>query len=391
MHHPSLNNLIFFSQVMRKKYIFILLPVIAAAVFSCDTDTSGTDKILDQLNLPDGFSVEVFADDVPDARQMALSSDGIVYVGSRSAGSVYALVDENGDYKADQTYTIARDLRQPSGVAFRDGALFVAAINKIFRFDNIDDNLGNPPDPVTITDNYPDDGHHGWKYIGFGPDGRLYVPVGAPCNICNSEEEIYATITSIKPDGTDRKIIAHGVRNSVGFDWHPETDELWFTDNGRDWLGDDRPPDELNHLTEAGQHFGYPYKHGGNIWDPEFGEKRKYIDMQLRDPARELGPHVAALGMIFYTGSMFPEVYRGNILIAEHGSWNRSEKIGYRITMVSLKKNDAGSYESFIKGWLQQDNAAVWGRPVDLLELPDGSVLISDDHRGIIYRVTFNN
>lgn len=375
---------------MKKTYILIVF-ALTTIISSCDSDTSGTDKILEQLNLPDGFSVTVFAEEVPDARQLALSPNGIVYAGSRSAGAVYALVDEDGDYKADRTYTIARGLRQPSGVAFRDGALFVAAINRILRFNNIDDNLENPPDPVLVTDNYPDDGHHGWKYIGFGPDDRLYVPVGAPCNICSSRDNIYASITSINTDGSNRKVIANGVRNSVGFDWHPETGELWFTDNGRDWLGDDRPPDELNQLTEDGQHFGYPYKHGRSIWDPEFGQIGKKRDMEFRDPARELDPHVAALGMIFYNGSMFPEVYRGKIFVAEHGSWNRSEKIGYRITMVSLKKGKAASYESFIDGWLQQDRGAVWGRPVDLLELSDGSVLISDDHRGIIYRVTYNN
>lgn len=376
--------------MMGNTHVLILLLFIAVSAFSCSSETSGTNKVLEQLSAPDGFSIEIFAADVPNARQLAVSPTGIVYAGSRSAGSVYALVDENGDYKADTTYVVAGDLNQPSGVAFRDGALYVAAINRILRFDNIDENLGNPPDPVLVTDNYPEDEHHGWKYIAFGPDDKLYVPVGAPCNICDREDEIYASITRVNPDGSEREIVARGVRNSVGFGWHPGTGELWFTDNGRDWLGDDRPPDELNHLLEPGQHFGYPYKHGSDIWDPEFGEDGKQLSIKFQDPARELDPHVAALGMDFYTGPMFPEEFKRKILIAEHGSWNRTEKIGYRITAVSLKNNNAVSYETFIDGWLQ-DKEAVWGRPVDVLQLSDGSILISDDFRGIIYRVTYNN
>lgn len=370
-------------------YLKNLLYILTVICFcGCDSSQSRAQQTVEKINLPDGFSIDVYADNVPNARQLAIGANGTIYAGSRGEGSVYAITDENGDYKADQFYTIAENLRLPSGIAYRDGALYVGAVSKILRFDNIDENLQNPPEPVVVTNDYPTDGHHGWKFIAFGPDDKLYVPVGAPCNICNSEDDIYASITRINPDGTDREIVAHGVRNSVGFDWHPQTGELWFTDNGRDWLGDDRPPCELNHLSEDGQHFGYPYKHGNDIWDPDFGHKGKSMDTDFRSPAQELGPHVAPLGMIFYTGDMFPAAYRNQILIAEHGSWNRSKKIGYRITKVTLKNGRAISYEPFADGWLQE-NESVWGRPVDLLQLPDGSVLISDDKSGTIYRISY--
>jgi len=368
---------------------FILLTFLSTIV-SCETQQGNSNQIISKLQLPDGFRAEVFADNVPNARQLAMGESGIIYAGSREAGNVYAIVDENKDSKVDTVYTIAKDLRMPSGIAFRNGSLYVAAVSTIYRYDDIEANLTNPPEPVIVTDNYPTEGHHGWKFIGFGPDDKLYVPVGAPCNICNSEEEIFASITRINPDGTDREIIAKGVRNSVGFDWHPHTGNLWFTDNGRDWMGDNRPPCELNHLSGTGQHFGFPYKHGHDIWDPKFGEKGKAVNQEFKDPAQALDPHVAPLGMIFYTGDMFPDTYHNQILIAEHGSWNRTEKIGYRITKVTLKDGETTSYEPFIEGWLQ-DNESVWGRPVDLLQMPDGSVLISDDHSGVIYRVSYQN
>jgi glucose/arabinose dehydrogenase len=374
-----------FSSLHRLLWLFIFV-----TLYGCSAPENDRHQSLDKLQLPEGFSVEIYAEGVTNARQLALGKNGIVYAGSRSKGNVYAIVDKNGDYKADDIYTIAKDLRMPSGITYRDGSLYVAAVSKILRFDDIDQHLENPPEPVIITDNFPDDGHHGWKFIDFGPDGKLYVPVGAPCNICDPVDDIYATITRINPDGSDREIIAHGVRNSVGFAWHPQTGDLWFTDNGRDRLGDNRPPCELNHLSQKGQHFGYPYKHGHDIWDPEFGDKGQSMTQDFRAPAQALGPHVAPLGMIFYTGDMFPEQYKNQVLIAEHGSWNRSKKIGYRITKVSLNNSTATSYEPFIEGWLESDES-VWGRPVDLLQLPDGSVLISDDHNNVIYRITYKN
>jgi glucose/arabinose dehydrogenase len=365
-----------------------LLIVFLSVIGNCEQSGSNSDQIISKLQLPNSFKAEVFADNVPNARQLALGNDGTIYAGSREAGNVYAITDKNGDFNADRIYIIAEGLNMPSGIAYRGGSLFVAAVSTIYRFDNIDKMLSNPPDPVIVTENYPTDGHHGWKFIAFGPDDKLYVPVGAPCNICDQDKDIYASITRINPDGSKREIIAKGVRNSVGFDWHPQTNDLWFTENGRDWLGDNRPPCELNHLSKTGEHFGYPYKHGNDIWDPEFGEVGKAMDQKFKNPAQTLGPHVAPLGMIFYTEDMFPEEYKNQILIAEHGSWNRTPKIGYRITKVTLKNGKATKYEPFIEGWLQK-NGSVWGRPVYLLQLADGSVLISDDHSDIIYRISY--
>lgn len=370
-------------------------PIVLAALVFVGAQVSCSAQVeenLRSIQLPPGFEISIYAKDVPDARSMALGSKGTLFVGSQRAGNVYAVVDENGDYKADKVYTILRPgrlpdgstLMMPSGIAFKDGALYVGAVSHILRFDDIESRLANPPAPVIVTSDYPTERHHGWKYIAFGPDGKLYVPVGAPCNICE-REEIFASITRMNPDGTGREIIAHGVRNTVGFDWHPRTGELWFTENGRDMMGDDMPADELNRLERPGQHFGFPYVHQGDTLDPMFG-KGKSVDEFVK-PAMKLGPHVAALGMKFYTGRMFPEQYRNQIFIAEHGSWNRSQKIGYRIMVVRLQGNDAVSYEPFAEGWLQGQRD--WGRPVDLLVLPDGSMLVSDDKAGVIYRITY--
>ncbi|MDX1622389.1 MAG: sorbosone dehydrogenase family protein [Gemmatimonadota bacterium] len=362
-----------------------LAATLSITVF-CAPGGAQTDLPLDTIEMPPGFEIAVFADDLPDARSMTRSESGVIYVGTRREGNVYAVVDGDGDQVADRTWTIASGLTMPNGVVWKDGALYVAEVNRVLRYDGIDDRLGNPPAPVVIRDDYPTDRHHGWKYIDFGPDGWLYVPVGAPCNICLSEDPIYATITRITPDGSQREIYAEGVRNTVGFDWHPETGVLWFTDNGRDRLGDNRPPDELNRAPEPGLHFGYPFCHGGEIADPEFGDRRPCSEFV--DPVQNLGPHVAALGMLFYTGEQFPAEYRGQVFIPEHGSWNRSEKIGYRVTLVRLDgEGRAVSYEPFATGWLQGEEE--WGRPVDLLQMPDGSILLSDDANGVIYRISY--
>ena len=374
---------------MRKKIHLFAILIFVFFLCSCNSYSGNAQQTIEGLTMPEGFTVQPFAENVKDARSMTQSESGIIYVGTRSEGKVYAILDRDNDYRADSVITIAEGLRSPNGVAMRNGNLYVAEISRILRFDDIDNHLDNPPQPVVIRDDFPTEGHHGWKYIAFGPDDKLYVPVGAPCNICKSEKEIFASITRMNSDGSDREIIAHGVRNSVGFDWHPETGDFWFTENGRDMLGDNRPPDELNHLNETGQHFGYPYFHGDDIWDPEFGDQGKAKDINFKIPAQKLGPHVAALGMHFYTGTMFPDKYQNQILIPEHGSWNRSEKIGYRITLVKLENGQPVSYEPFITGWLQ-DNESVWGRPVDILQLPDGSLLVSDDYGGIIYRITYN-
>ncbi|MCB0610826.1 MAG: PQQ-dependent sugar dehydrogenase, partial [Lewinella sp.] len=247
--------------------------------------------------------------------------------------------------------------------------------------------LSDPPKPEVIFDGYPRETHHGWKYIAFGPDGKLYVPVGAPCNICESKDEIFNTITRINPDGTGLEIVQRGVRNSVGFTWDPDTGDLWFTDNGRDNLGDNKPACELNHAPRDFMHFGYPYCHQGDLPDPEFGNKRPCSD--FTPPAQKLGPHVAPLGIEFYTGKQFPSAYKNQILIAEHGSWNRSKKIGYRISLVKLAGGKAVSYEPFAEGWLTRDTDDVWGRPVDMEFLPDGSMLVSDDFADAIYRIYY--
>lgn len=348
------------------------------------TSTEGLQ--LDKLVLPEGFKIDVFAR-VTKARSLARGADGTIFVGTRGHDKVYAIRDEDGDYKADKIYTIAEDLRNPNGVAFKDGSLYIAEISKVWKYDNIESTLNNPFGQ-TIYEDYPTDGHHGWKYIAFGPDNKLYVPVGAPCNICESKNEVYASITRMNADGSDVEVYAKGVRNTVGFTWHPETGELYFTDNGRDMMGDNIPPCELNRVTEKGQHFGYPYCHAGTIKDPEYGDKQPCSD--FIKPVQNLGPHVAPLGIKFYTGDMFPKSYQNKIMIAEHGSWNRSTKIGYRITMVAETNGVGKSYNPMITGWLNEEEQSSWGRPVDILELPDGSMLISDDQSGTIYRLSYS-
>jgi len=339
---------------------------------------------LETIRMPPGFRIALYAR-VPGARAMALSPAGTLFVGTRTLGRVYAVPDRDGDRTADAVVTVAQGLRSPNGVAFRDGALYVAEISRVLRYDGIEQQLDRPPAPVVVNDRFPSDGHHGWKYIAFGPDGLLYVPVGAPCNVCDEENPIYASIARMAPDGSGLEIFARGVRNTVGFDWHPETGVLWFTDNGRDWLGDDRPPDELNRAPRMGLHFGFPYCHGGDILDPEFGAGKDCRDYQA--PAMRLGPHVAALGMAFYTGRMFPAAYRNQIFIAEHGSWNRTTPIGYRISRVRLEGDRAVDYQGFAEGWLKGGSA--WGRPVDVLVMPDGALLVSDDRAGAVFRISY--
>ncbi|HEX7128141.1 MAG TPA: PQQ-dependent sugar dehydrogenase, partial [Thermodesulfobacteriota bacterium] len=270
------------------------------------------------------------------------------------------------------------------GVAFRDGALYVAERGRIIRFDDIEARLTDPPEPSVVTTDLPDDRHHGFKTIAFGPDGRLYVSVGVPCNVCDRNADGYGQIRRMPAGGGPWEVVARGIRNSVGFDWHPDTGELWFTDNGRDFLGDDQPPDELNRVSEPGQHFGFPYCHGGDLPDPEFGSRpcRDFVP-----PVQKLGPHVASLGMAFYTGDMFPPEYRGQVFIAEHGSWNRSRPIGYRVTLVRLEGNRAASYTPFAEGWLEGFRAS--GRPVDVLVARDGALLVSDDAADAVYRIAY--
>ncbi len=341
---------------------------------------------LDQIKLPAGFSIAVYADDVPNARSLALGKNGTVFVGTRGGSEVYALVDNNGDQKADQVITVASGLNVPNGVAFRDGALYVAEISRILRYDNIEANLANPPKPVVVSDKLPREMHHGWKYIAFGPDGWLYVPVGAPCNVCEADPNRYANIMRMKPDGSQLEVFARGVRNSVGFDWHPQTKELWFSDNGRDMLGDDLPSCELNRAPKAGLHFGFPYCHQGDSADPEFGRKRNCSEFVA--PEVNLGAHVAPLGVRFYSGNMFPAEYRNSVFVAEHGSWNRSQKSGYKVVRISVNEKGEKSQETFAQGWLSGQRN--WGRPVDFLLMPDGAMLVSDDQNGVVYRISYD-
>ena len=347
-----------------------------------------------RIKVPPGFAVDVYATGVRNARQMTRGDKGTLFVGSMQAGLVHAVVDKNNDQKADDVIVIAKGLRYPSGLAFRDGSLYVAEVNRVIRFDNIEANLQTPPEPVVVNDTFPTDRSHGWKFIAFGPDGMLYVPVGAPCNICEPTSPIYASITRMKPDGSGRETFASGIRNTVGFDWHPVTKELWFTDNGRDALGDDTPPDELNRAPKAGLNFGFPYCHGGDLSDPEFGAKKPCSEFE--PPARKLDAHVAAIGMRFYTGDMFPAEYRNQIFIAEHGSWNRSKPLGYRVMLVRLDGDKVVGYTPFAEGWLNPEGAQSrsgvgdnFGRPADVFVMPDGALLVSDDAGGVIYRISY--
>ena len=342
---------------------------------------------LNSIKLPKGFSIAVYAE-VPNARSMAISPTGTVFVGNRDEDKVYAIPDNDGDFRADKVHVIASGLKMPNGVAFKDGDLYIAEKSRISKISKVESNLSVPANLEVVYDKYPSDDSHGWKYIAFGPDGKLYVPVGAPCNICEPSNPIYATITRINPDGTGFEIYASGIRNTVGFTWHPVTKNIWFTDNGRDRLGDDIPPCELNTATQKGQHFGYPYCHGGTLKDPEFGNKRPCSDFVK--PVQALGAHVAPLGVKFYTGSQFPAEYKNQAIIAERGSWDRSKKSGHRLSVVKLDANGQSlGYETFASGWLDEATQKVWGRPVDVLLLKDGSMLVSDDHAGVIYRISY--
>ena len=349
-------------------------------------------EYISHIKLPPGFSISVYSDKVPGARSMALSARGTLFVGTLSEtfgapaiGKVYALRDDNHDNKADEVIPVADKLNYPNGVAVHGKDLYVAEISRILRYSDIDKDLKHPPRPKVINDSYPTEYHHGWKFIRFGPDGRLYVPVGAPCNTCMPDEN-HALITSIKPDGSDKQVFARGIRNSVGFDWDPETGEMWFTDNGRDGWGNNIPPEELNHAPRAGLHFGFPYRYGKQLVDYDYQTDMKAAD--FTPPALELPAHNAALGLRFYHGTMFPAQYQNRIFIAAHGSWNRGVPDGYCIYVVTLKDNKVAGYEKFASGWLTQDKH-FWGRPVDVQELPDGSLLVSDDHAGAIYRISY--
>ncbi|WP_340121833.1 PQQ-dependent sugar dehydrogenase [Methylobacter svalbardensis] len=358
--------------------LFLINPYLAFA------EQNSHQNIVKQLHVPAGFTLSIFADNLPNARSLALGDNGVVFVGTGTEGAVYAVQDSNSDGVADQRYIIASGLTMPNGLAYKNDTLYVAEVNRIVRFDRISQQLANPPKPVVVYDQFPSEQHHGWKYLRFGPDNKLYTTVGAPCNICEPEKPIYSSLVRLNADGSGFEILARGIRSSVGFDWQPETDALFFNDNGRDYMGDDLPPDELNQWTTTGEHFGFPYCHGGDIADPDLAADKTC--RQFTAPVWKFKAHVAPLGLRFYRGKQFPVEFKNQLFVAEHGSWNRSEPQGYRVVLVKFKQSQPVAEQVFIDGWLTK-TGKVLGRPVDILEMPDGSLLISDDKRGVIYKV----
>jgi glucose/arabinose dehydrogenase len=344
---------------------------------------AAADKIpLDQLKVPKGFNLELYASGMPNARSLALGSKGTVFVGSRLQDKVYAITNKNGKHEAK---VLVSGLYRPNGVAFKDGTLYIAELSQISKIDNVEDKLDSSPKPVVIYNDLPKDEAHGWKFLAIGPDNKLYVEVGQPGNNVLHDKD-HGQLRRLNLDGSGAEVIAFGVRHSVGFDWNPTTKELYFSDNGRDWMSEDVPEDKLNRLTKVGQDFGAPYCYQGNIPDPEFGWGHSCSEFV--PPILLTGPHSAGLGLRFYTGSMFPAKYKNAIFLARHGSWNRTKKFGGDILVVYLNKDGTvKSSEVFLTGFLQNNNYI--GRPVDVMNMPDGSMLISDDWNGAVYRLTY--
>jgi glucose/arabinose dehydrogenase len=335
-----------------------------------------------KIKVPPGFKAELWASGINNARVMVWGAKGTLFVSSRVAGNVYAIVDQGGQRV---TKTIAKGLNLPNGIAFRDGTLYVAEIHRITKMEGIEDKLDSPPEMKVVYDTLPKDAPHGWKYLAFGPDGKLYFNIGAPCNIC-IPPDTHANISRVNADGSGFEYWAHGVRNSVGFDWHPVTKELYFATHARDWLGEDVPSDRLDVAPKKGLHFGYPYCHQGDIPDPEFNMGRSCAE--FAPPLIKTGPHVGGNGVMFYTGSMFPAEYKNRIFLAQRGAWNRTEKSGYKVMMVTLRPGDVPKYETFLEGFL--DNNQPWGRPNYTVQMKDGSMLLSDDYAGAIYRISYS-
>lgn len=356
----------------------LLLAVLAAPACAKDLPP------IERLQLPPGFQISIYSADVPNARELAIGAKGTVFAGSRGEGKVYALTDADQDGRAEKVRVIATGLKMPVGVAFHDGDLYVSAVSRILVLRDIENHLDRPPEPEVVVSDLPSETHHGWKFIAFGPDGKLYVPIGAPCNVCDRSG--YAKILRMNADGSGREDVAFGVRNTVGFDWQPGTKQLWFTENGRDMMGDDLPSDELNRVSRSEEHFGFPYCHQGDTLDPDFGKGKDCAD--YTSPALKLGAHVASLGMRFYDGKMFPSTFRGAAIIAEHGSWNRSKKSGYRVMTARIAGTKVLDYKPLIQGFMADETS--WGRPVDVLVMPDGALLVSDDQAGAVYRVTYS-
>jgi glucose/arabinose dehydrogenase len=337
----------------------------------------------EKIKVPPGFTVSLWAHGINNARAMTWGDKGTLFVSSRVAGNVYAVVDRGA---SREVKTIAKGLNLPNGVAFKNGTLYIAEVSRITKMEGIEDRLDNPPAMTVVYDILPRDLPHGWKYLAFGPDGKLYFNIGAPCNIC-MPPDTHANISRVNPDGTGFEYYAHGVRNSVGFDWHPVTKELYFTNHARDWLGEDIPNDTLHHVSSRNvPHFGYPYCHQGDILDPDFGQGRACSE--FNPPLLKLGPHIAPNGVKFYTGDMFPPQYKNRMFIANRGSWNKTEKIGYSVTTVTLVAGQPPKMEVFASGWLE--NNTPWGRPSYVYQMPDGALLVSDDYAGAIYRISYS-
>jgi glucose/arabinose dehydrogenase len=347
------------------------------------TAVPATDIPLNTLKLPPGFRIELWASGMPGVRAMSRTESGKIYAGTRGIGRVYEITD-NGRERTSRV--VVDKLNQPA-VTYHNGALYVMAIDKVLRYDGIDRNPGAQPVDLTARFNLPPEQHHNWKFIKFGPDGKLYVPFGAPCNICMPEAP-YAQIRRYDADGSNMQVVARGVRNTQGFDWHPVTREMWFTDHGRDWMGDNAPEDELNRLSRDGQFFGFPYCHANGVADRDVRRDRACEGVTL--PVTTTGPHAATMGIHFYTGTMFPPEYRNVAFVARKGSWNRTQKFGYDVVTVRADANGGNArITPFVTGFLDTQKDAFWGRPVYFLQLPDGSLLLSDEQMGAIYRITY--
>ena len=379
------------------KFLIIAIPLLLLAIivilarplFVPETSIGAANSTLplELIKLPPGFTIDIYASNVPGARQMTLSPNGTLYVGTRSAGKVYAVPAAGPNGTDDRAITIVSGLNQPAGVEFRNGSLYVSACEGVLRYDDIDSRLNDVPAPATIIWNFAVTPEHAWKHIRFGPDGLLYIPVGAPQDNVDAPEPWFASILRMRPDGSNVEIFARGIRNTLGLDWDPLTGELWFTENGHNSLNDSAPTDEINRAPRAGLHFGYPYVHGTNLIDPVYGYGHNISD--YTPPEIELEPHTAPLGLRFYTGAMFPREYRNQIFVAEHGSLPEFAPVGYRIELVTLNESRMVTGRTiFAEGWLQDGQP--WGRPVDLLVMPDGSLLVSDDKAGVIYRISYS-
>ena len=351
------------------------------------TETAASDIPIDKLKLPRGFKAEIWATGLPGGRAMAVSDDGKkVYVGTRVIGRVYEVTDEG----SKRTVRVVADkLTQPAGVAMNKGSLYVFAIDKVLRFDGIASNASAQPQDLTAKFDLPKEQHHNWKYVAFGPDGKLYVPFGAPCNICEPPTKEYAQIRRYNADGSGKEVVATGVRNSVGFDWHPKTGEMWFTDHGRDWAGDNGPQDELNRLAKPGGNYGFPYCHANGVADPDL--KKADGCKGVTRPAALMGSHAAVMGIKFYTGKMFPAEYQNTMFIVRKGSWNRTKPIGFDVVNARIGEGGKVSYKAFATGFQQgADTYNFWGRPAYVHQMPDGALLLSDEQTGAIYRISYS-